>query len=83
MVALNVIILVTLIVNFMTITSYIKKLQKLADKHPKAKVVYSTDDEGNSFSEVHFEPSVGAFSNGSFESNEEDDSLKVNAVCIN
>lgn len=41
----------------MKIESYIKKLQKLAQKYPNAVLVTASDDEGNSFSEVNFGPS--------------------------
>jgi hypothetical protein len=71
----------------MTIKTYIKKLQKLADKHPKAKVIYAIDEEGNSFKPVIYTPSVGAFVDFEFidecEFKEEASRLKVNAVCIN
>lgn len=77
----------------MTIKTYIRQLQKLAEKHPKAVVVFAVDNEGNSlFEEVrvkecHFNPSVGSFSGDTFlpdDNTEEFKSLggKI-AVCLN
>lgn len=40
----------------MKIKSYIKKLQKLAERYPNAVLVAASDDEGNSFNEVNFGP---------------------------
>jgi hypothetical protein len=42
-------------------------------------VIYSRDDEGNGFQEVHYSPSKGFYEDMEFE---ESDYL-VNAVCIN
>jgi hypothetical protein len=66
-------------------------LQKICDKHPTLKVVYSSDEEGNSFSLVEFPPQVGDFKDGEFIAEEnfeewEEDSgrkYKVTAVLIN
>jgi hypothetical protein len=66
----------------MKLKEYIEELQKIAQDYPDAVVVYSADDEGNYFEEVHFGPSVGRFSNGEWESGE-DMQGKPNAVCIN
>jgi len=46
----------------MKLKEYIKVLQKIVKENPKAKdytMVYATDEEGNGFKEVCFEPSVG------------------------
>jgi hypothetical protein len=46
----------------MTLSKYIKELQKLeAAGYGKYKVVYASDDEGNSFAEINHTPSIGAF----------------------
>lgn len=46
----------------MTLSKYIKELQKLeAAGHGKCVVVYATDEEGNDFNKVGCEPTVGAF----------------------
>jgi hypothetical protein len=42
-------------------------------------VIYSRDDEGNGFQEVHYAPSKGTYEG--YEFDESDDN--VNAVCIN
>lgn len=63
----------------MKLKNYIVKLQKLADKYPDATVVYSSDEEGNSFKEVVYAPTAGDFDGESFEG----DAQRVNAVCVN
>jgi len=75
----------------MTLQTYIKHLQKICDKYPKAKVVYSSDDEGNNFAPVEFPPQVGDFKDDEFISEEnfeewEEDygrKCKVTAILIN
>ena len=67
----------------MKLKEYAKLIATLAEKYPNAKVIYSRDDEGNGFEEVHYAPSLGDFDseNGEFESDGEN--KKVNAVCVN
>jgi hypothetical protein len=72
----------------MKLKDYIKKLQKLAEKYPNATVCYSSDSEGNSFESVVYNPGAGCFDKQDRrfdheDTFEEDDGLKVNAVCIN
>jgi len=69
----------------MKLKKYIIKLQKLAEKHPEAEVVYSKDDEGNGYQPVHFDPSAGRFEDGEWEpdDNTEEFTEKINAVCLN
>ena len=71
----------------MTLKEYIAKLAKLAEKNPKAKVVYAADDEGNYFREVNFTPSMGNFGDGEFISDDGTEEFannyKVNAICLN
>ena len=45
----------------MKLTEYIKELQDLLSEHGDLKCIYSTDDEGNGYSEVHYSPSMGHF----------------------
>ena len=42
----------------MKLREYIAKLQELEAIHGDLEVVYSSDDEGNSFSNVYYSPSV-------------------------
>ena len=75
----------------MTLEKYIQKLLDLASKDPsflQKKVVYSADDEGNSFNEMVFDPSAGIMDsdNGYDALNLDEEPEKiplVNAVCIN
>lgn len=66
----------------MTLKEYIEQLQKFAETNPETLdmyVIYSRDDEGNGFQEVHYSPSKGYYEDREFEESDED----VNAVCIN
>lgn len=74
----------------MTLNQFKGNLKKFIKENPKAlnlTVVASSDDEGNSFTKVHFDPTKGSFNeDGSFTSESEFDEfkkLKPNAVCIN
>ena len=73
----------------MTIRTYIKKLQKLADKYPNAKVVYSSDEEGNVFGPLVYSPTSGCFNDdlfveeSQFKKLKEFHNLKVNSICLN
>ena len=40
----------------MTIRKYAEIISKLAEKHPKLKVIYAIDDEGNGYDYVHYAP---------------------------
>ena len=42
----------------MKLKDYIKQLQEIAKKHPNIEVAYSSDDEGNSFEYVRYNPAV-------------------------
>jgi len=59
----------------MEIEKYLELLIKEAKKHPKSEVFYSSDDEGNSFSRVHFAPKYDEF--------HLPDNTKVKGICIN
>lgn len=50
----------------MTLKEYAKEINKLAEKYPNVLVVYSSDDEGNSFHRVNHAGTVGFFDNGDF-----------------
>ncbi len=72
----------------MTLKEYSKKIAKLAEKYPDAKVIYSRDEEGNGFDEVYYDPTLGNFDTErdpgeEFVSAREKPKAKVNAVCIN
>lgn len=64
----------------MKLKAYAAKIQALAEKFPNARVIYSSDDEGNNFSEVAHEPTPGHFVKSD---NEFQDCSPVNAVCVN
>lgn len=42
----------------MKLTSYIEKLQELLDEYGDLELIYSTDDEGNAYNTVNYEPSL-------------------------
>jgi len=70
----------------MKLKDYIVKLQKVADKHPNSTVVFAVDDEGNSFAEVNFTPTLGNFGDGTFIADDgtfEFYEYGINAVCLN
>jgi hypothetical protein len=74
----------------MNLRKYIEKLTKFAEEDPQRlemEVVYASDDEGNKYTPVYYNPSEGHFDNdGGFMSDKkdlEDGDYKINAVCIN
>jgi hypothetical protein len=72
----------------MTLRKYIAALNALAKEDPKAleyTVVTASDDEGNSYDEVNFGPAVGQYESWemTFPDGEDDEDLKLNAVCVN
>ena len=64
----------------MKLKDYIVSLEVLAKKYSNLEVVYSTDDEGNSFHPVIYDPSIGHY-------DEEESAFTtdkpINACCIN
>jgi hypothetical protein len=42
----------------MNLKEYIVELQKIYEEHGSLEIVYASDDEGNSYSNVNFDPSV-------------------------
>lgn len=72
----------------MTLKAYAKRLNALAKLHPDAIVVSASDEEGNSYSEVIYSPTLGHWDKVVCEWSTDHGSLtpekvKVNAVCVN
>lgn len=72
----------------MTLEEYIKTLQEYAKNNPETlqlDVITSSDDEGNSYNNIYFEPSKGCFErqDKSFDIIDEDNNEDINAVCVN
>jgi len=73
----------------MLFKDYVIELNKLLKDRPEAgacSVVYSKDDEGNSFHEVYYKPYLGNFDGEDFAGETTEDgtySEENNAVCIN
>jgi len=81
----------------MKLHKFIDNLNKLVEENPEIKdfdVIYSIDDEGNSFNKVYYSPSIGHFSGGGFrteadiedfneEWEDEGELIAENSVCIN
>lgn len=42
----------------MKLTKYIEKLQELLNEHGDLELIYSSDDEGNEYNTVNYEPSL-------------------------
>jgi hypothetical protein len=61
---------------------YAKLIEDLAFRYPNAEVVYSSDEEGNSFEKVYHAPTLGLFDGFDFYSAAEEE-VEVNAICIN
>jgi hypothetical protein len=81
--------------NNMTFAEYLKNLQELAEQRPEVlnfKVVFSTDDEGNSYDPIYYTPTVGYHFEDCFvsetqlnemEPEDREEYKDINAVCIN
>lgn len=71
----------------MTLQTFATLINGLAKKHPQAKVVFASDEEGNSFHENNFTPSMGNFDGSDFINDDGTTEFKknygVNACCIN
>ena len=71
------------------LTKYIEKLQELLKEHGDLELIYSTDDEGNEYRKLHFEPGVVNFISTDREVIHEDDleewdeSEYAKVICIN
>ena len=70
----------------MKLKQYSANIVKLAVKYPDLELVYATDDEGNGYCKVNFDPgTLGNFQDGEFLSEDdfEDSGLEVNSICVN
>jgi hypothetical protein len=81
----------------MKLSEYIKSLQDFVKKDPRnaeLTVVYSADDEGNAYQEVHYSPTIGeyipddrewrAFADDPDQDPEDMvDESDINSICIN
>lgn len=69
----------------MKLKDYAARIAELAKKYPNVEVVYSSDEEGNSFQKVCFLPDVGRFRGGEWTTEWDlgEQKGKINAVCIN
>ena len=64
----------------MKLHDYILELEKLHAQYPNAKLVYASDDEGNSYSQVHYPPTAINFD---FTNMIPSERKKINAILIN
>lgn len=73
----------------MKLQQYIEKLQELLKEHGDLELIYSTDDEGNGYEKVHYNPSVVNYIASDREVIHEDDLEEYNetdyqkVICIN
>lgn len=70
------------------LSEYIENLKDILEEYGDLDVVYAKDEEGNGFNEVCYTPSVGYYEDREFTSIDEkdeddEDDIKINAVCIN
>jgi len=63
----------------MKLIEYAEKINLLVEEYPNVTVVFASDEEGNSFEELGFDPCTGYFDGEEFDS----ESDEVNAVCVN
>ena len=72
----------------MKLTKYIEKLQELLAEHGDLELIYSSDDEGNNYNKVHYEPSIVNYISSDREVihddlEEWDESEYQKVICIN
>lgn len=67
----------------MKLKEYAMYIAKLVERHPDAIMVFSSDDEGNNYDEVRFNPTTGQFSGREFIPNDGTKKFKVTAICVN
>lgn len=72
----------------MKLKDYMKGLNDFLIEHPESAeftVVTSSDDEGNSYNEVYFSPSIGQYEDREFQTEEYDpeEEITLNAICVN
>jgi len=67
----------------MKIKDYIKLLQQVAKQNPNAIVICAADEEGNSYSQVVYKPSIFYYSKENQEISDVQCDGYVEAVCLN
>ena len=69
----------------MKLKEYITALKEIEQTHPDVDVVCASDEEGNSFGEVHYHPALGRFNGNDWETEGDLDAVggEVNAVLLN
>jgi len=70
----------------MKLQDYINELTKLLDEHGNLEIVYASDDEGNYYDVVHYNPTGVQYNFKEHEiytPEDEDEKITVNAICIN
>jgi hypothetical protein len=66
----------------MKLKEYLEKLNKIAKDQPQTldfEVISAIDDEGNGYNPIYFDPTLGEFEDGDFQTETEN----FNAICIN
>ena len=69
-----------------TLSTYINNLQNLLDKHGDIPIVYSSDDEGNYYDYVHYDPEAGMFNGTDYVGDTDEDYESSGfepVICIN
>jgi hypothetical protein len=73
----------------MKLSTYIESLEDALKKYGDLEVIYSSDEEGNSFDKINFSPTIGHFFSEDREWISEDSILdddleyEINSVCVN
>ena len=69
----------------MKLKEYITVLKEIGQTHPDVDVVCASDEEGNSFSKVHYHPALGRLDGHDWETEGdlEHEGGEVNAVLLN
>lgn len=71
------------VIRVMKLKDYIKQLEKVAEKNPNAIVICASDEEGNSFNEVHFTPTIFYYSKADQSISDVEYDGYIEAVCLN
>lgn len=73
----------------MKLTTYIEKLQELLVEHGDLELIYSTDDEGNEYRKLYYDPGVVNYIESDYciihedDIEEYDESEYQKVICIN
>lgn len=73
----------------MKLTKYIEKLQELLNEHGDLEIIYSTDDEGNEYRKLYYDPSVVNYIESDYciihedDLEEWDESEYQKVICVN